>query len=193
MGEMMKEIYLLGATGSIGRQVLEIIRGRPGFKIKTLSINKNVGLGRKIIAEFRPEYVAVGRAEDAAALQKEFPEIKFGYGDAGLTEAATYGSSGGYLVNAVVGSAGLTPTVKAIEKKRTILLANKETLVMAGDIIIPLVKDVGATLLPIDSEHSAVFQCLKSGKKTEVSSDPYGFGRSVPFAVKGGTEKRHRR
>ncbi len=166
---MMKEIYLLGATGSIGRQVLEIIRGRPGFKIKTLSINKNVGLGRKIIAEFRPEYVAVGRAEDAAALQKEFPEIKFGYGDAGLTEAATYGSSGGYLVNAVVGSAGLTPTVKAIEKKRTILLANKETLVMAGDIIIPLVKEVGATLLPIDSEHSAVFQCLKSGKKTEVS------------------------
>lgn len=166
---MMKKIYLLGATGSIGRQVLEIIRGRPGFKVESISFNKNLKLGREIIAEFKPEYVAVGEYADMVALKGEFPRVKFGFGEEGLLEAATHGGDDGYLVNAVVGSAGLRPTVAAIKKRRNILLANKETLVVAGEIIMPMVREAGVTLLPIDSEHSGVFQCLKSGKREEIS------------------------
>ncbi|MCK9536234.1 MAG: 1-deoxy-D-xylulose-5-phosphate reductoisomerase [Bacilli bacterium] len=165
----MKNLYLLGATGSIGQQVLEVIRGKTDFKIKSLSFHSNIALGRKIIAEFHPEYVSVGDLHNMLILKDEFPDVLFGYGEDGLMKAATYSNDGGYLVNAVVGSAGLKPTVAAIKKKRNVLLANKETLVMAGEIITRLVRASGVILLPIDSEHSAVFQCLKTGNNHEVA------------------------
>lgn len=169
MGKIMKNLYLLGATGSIGQQVLEVIRGKTDFKIKSLSFHSNIALGRKIIAEFHPEYVSVGDLHNMLILKDEFPDVLFGYGEDGLMKAATYSNDGGYLVNAVVGSAGLKPTVAAIKKKRNVLLANKETLVMAGEIITRLVRASGVILLPIDSEHSAVFQCLKTGNNHEVA------------------------
>jgi len=159
----MKNIFLLGATGSIGRQVLSVIRGRPDFKVKALTFYRNIDLGRRIIYEFQPEYVAVGSYDDMMILQAEFPDIVFGHGKDGLINAATYSDDSGYLINAVVGSAGLKPTIAAIKKGRDILLANKETLVMAGEIVIDLVRKYKVKLLPVDSEHSAVFQCLKAG------------------------------
>ncbi len=166
----MKNIYLLGASGSIGKQTLDVIsRYQDKFTLKSFSVNTNILFAKEIIKQFKPEMVSVGKYEDMLVLKSEFPEVKFSYGDQGLIDVATYSSDGGYLVNAVMGSVGLIPTVAAIKMKRDILLANKETLVIGGEIIMPLVKEYGVRLLPIDSEHSAILQCLLAGKKSEVS------------------------
>lgn len=163
----MRDICLLGATGSIGTQTLEIIRESKTYRLKSISFGKNIELGSKIIEEFRPEYVSVLSETDMQTLQKKFPDVKFGFGEEGLLTAATYTS--GTLINALVGMVGVKPTVAAIKKGMKILLANKETLVVAGEIINQLLKQYGTDLIPIDSEHSALFQCLQSGSKKDVS------------------------
>lgn len=165
----MKNIYLLGATGSIGTQVLDVIREQKEYCLKSISVGKNITLTKQIIEEFKPEFVSVLEYDDMVILQKLYPHVSFGYGDEGLIEAATYSSLDGVLVNAVVGMVGLIPTIAAIKKHRNILLANKETLVVAGDIIKKMVKEYKVELIPIDSEHSAIFQCLKSGNREDVS------------------------
>lgn len=166
----MKNIYLLGASGSIGKQTLDVIsRYQDKFVLKSFSVNTNVCFAKEIIKKFKPEMVCVGNYEDMVKLQFEFPEVLFSYGDQGLIDVATYSSEDGYLVNAVTGSVGLLPTIEAIKKKRDILLANKETLVIGGELIMPLVKKYNVNLLPIDSEHSAILQCLLAGKKDEVN------------------------
>ena len=166
----MKNIYLLGASGSIGKQTLDVIsRYQDKFVLKSFSVNTNVCIAKEIIKKFKPEMVCVGNYEDMVKLQFEFPEVLFSYGDQGLIDVATYSSEDGYLVNAVTGSVGLLPTIEAIKKKRDILLANKETLVIGGELIMPLVKKYNVNLLPIDSEHSAILQCLLAGKKDEVN------------------------
>lgn len=166
----MKNIYLLGASGSIGKQTLDVIsRYQDKFVLKSFSVNTNVCFAKEIIKKFKPEMVCVGNYEDMVKLQFEFPEVLFSYGDKGLIDVATYSSEDGYLVNAVTGSVGLLPTIEAIKKKRDILLANKETLVIGGELIMPLVKKYNVNLLPIDSEHSAILQCLLAGKKDEVN------------------------
>lgn len=165
----MKNIFLLGATGSVGRQVLEVIRGKRDFKIKSISFNRNIDRARDIILEFAPEFVAAGDNKSAEMLKEEFPDVRFDYGAEGLVRAAEYSDEDGYLVNAVVGAAGLKPTIAAIKKGRDVLLANKETLVMAGFIVKRMIRKYNVRLLPIDSEHSAIFQCLKSGRNKEVS------------------------
>lgn len=166
----MKNIYLLGASGSIGKQTLDVIsRYQDKFVLKSFSVNTNVCFAKEIIKKFKPEMVCVGNYEDMIKLQFEFPEVLFSYGDQGLIDVATYSSEDGYLVNAVTGSVGLLPTIEAIKKKRDILLANKETLVIGGELIMPLVKKYNVNLLPIDSEHSAILQCLLAGKKDEVN------------------------
>ncbi len=160
----MKTLYLLGATGSIGRQTLDIVRQNPTeFKIGSLTANHRIDDLITLIDEFHPAYVSVGEMNDAKLLQERFPTLHVGWGEDGLIQAATYQPDDQYglLVNALVGIVGLLPTVKAIEIKRTIALANKETLVVAGDIINELLTTHGVELYPIDSEHSAIWQCLR--------------------------------
>ncbi|MBT2581939.1 1-deoxy-D-xylulose-5-phosphate reductoisomerase [Planococcus sp. ISL-109] len=164
----MKKIILLGATGSIGVQTADIIREHPeAFSLIGLSSGKNMEITRRLIHEFRPEIVCVQLAEDAQQLQKEFPKTQFVYGHKGLNDVATYDAD--VLVNAVIGSVGLEPTLAAIKLGRTIAIANKETLVTAGHLVMQSAKQFGADILPVDSEHSALFQAL-NGEKLEQAS-----------------------
>ncbi len=155
-------LFLLGATGSIGDQTLDIVRRNPDdFNIVTLAVNRSIDKLKLIIDEFKPQYCSVGELKDKEILEEIYPSIKFGFGESGLIEAATFGeNSDDLVVNSVVGSVGLLPTYHAIKKGRDIALANKETLVIGGDVINPLVKEYGVDLIPIDSEHSAIMQCL---------------------------------
>ncbi|MFY9421922.1 MAG: 1-deoxy-D-xylulose-5-phosphate reductoisomerase [Bacilli bacterium] len=157
----MRDICLLGATGSIGTQVLEIIKGNKEYRLRNIAFGKNTELGSKIIEEFRPEYVSVLSESDMAVLQRKHPGVKFGFGEEGLLQAATYAQ--GTLINALVGMVGVLPTVAAIKNGMRILLANKETLVVAGEIINQLLKEYHTELIPIDSELSALHQCLHAG------------------------------
>lgn len=165
----MKNIFLLGATGSIGTQTLQIIKDDNNFCLKSIACGKNINKAKEIIEQFHPEYVSVENKEDYLKLKDEYKKITFGYGLDGLIGAATYSNEKGVLINAVVGMVGLVPTVEAIKKGRDILLANKETLVTGGEIISHLVKEYNVNLFPIDSEHSAIYQCLLGGKKEDVS------------------------
>lgn len=155
-------LYLLGATGSIGNQTLDIVRRNPeDFDIISVAVNKSIEKLKEIIEEFKPLYVSVGLESDAIELSHLYPTITFGHGIDGLIQAATFGENKEDLViNAVVGSIGLLPTYHAIKKGRDIALANKETLVIGGEVINPLVTEYGVELIPIDSEHSAIMQCL---------------------------------
>jgi 1-deoxy-D-xylulose-5-phosphate reductoisomerase len=154
-------ISILGVTGSIGTQTLDIIREHPSeFKLVALSLGKNLELARKIINEFKPELVSVQEYHDCHTLKSEFPTTKFTFGEEGLIEVAVYPSAD-ILVNAVLGSVGLSPTLQAIESGKTIAIANKETLVTAGHLVMDAAEKKGVALLPVDSEHSAIFQCLQ--------------------------------
>jgi 1-deoxy-D-xylulose-5-phosphate reductoisomerase len=166
---VLKYISLLGASGSIGTQTLDIIRSHPDeFQLAAMSIGKNIELGRKIIDEFTPAIVSVASKEDCERLRKEYSSrVKFVYGEEGLVEVAAH-SKTDIVVNAVVGSVGLLPTLEAIEAGKTIALANKETLVTAGHIVTEAAKKHGVKILPVDSEHSAIFQCLQGEKEKNV-------------------------
>lgn len=164
----MKKIILLGATGSIGIQTADIIREHPEeFSLVGLSAGKNMEKTRELIQEFQPEIVCVQLAEDARQLQQEFKGILFVHGNKGLIDVSTYEAD--VLVNAVIGSVGLEPTLEAIKLGRTIAIANKETLVTAGHLVMQSAKKYGADILPVDSEHSALFQAL-NGEKLEQAS-----------------------
>ena len=160
----MKNIYLLGATGSIGTQTLDVIANNPDkFKLIAFSAGRNINKTIEIINQFKPAYVSVISAQDAKQLQASFPTVEFGYGQEGLMTVATYDKVAGdehFVLSAVMGSVGLLPTLKAIEMRRHIGIANKETLVTAGHIVMEKAKQYGVKLLPVDSEHSAIYQCL---------------------------------
>jgi 1-deoxy-D-xylulose-5-phosphate reductoisomerase len=165
---MRKSIILLGATGSIGVQTRDIIREHANeFQLTGFSAGKNIEMTKEIIREFRPEIVCVQNSEDAALLRGEFPGVSFVSGSKGLIETATYDAD--VLVNAVIGSVGLEPTLEAIKLGRTIAIANKETLVTAGHLVMENASAYGAKILPVDSEHSALFQAL-NGEKLEQAS-----------------------
>ncbi len=163
----MRYLYIVGASGSIGRQTLDIVRANPNeFKVVGLSLGRDLKLAKEIIEEFKPEIVCF--REEKCELSYN-PKIV--YGDQGLLEVSKYHNAkydDEVFVNALVGISGLLPTVYAIKSKKTICLANKETLVVAGDIIKSLVKEYNVPLVPIDSEHSAILQCLQGEKKNEV-------------------------
>ncbi|GHH96556.1 1-deoxy-D-xylulose-5-phosphate reductoisomerase [Neobacillus kokaensis] len=164
----MKKISLLGATGSIGIQTLDIIREHPGeFRLAAMSIGKNIELARKIIVEFQPELVSVQNYSDFDTLKAEFPHTNFTYGDEGIIEAAIY-EKADILVNAVLGSVGLNPTLQAIECGKTIAIANKETLVTAGHLVMEAARRNYVSLLPVDSEHSAIFQSLQGEREKNI-------------------------
>ncbi|MFC0271328.1 1-deoxy-D-xylulose-5-phosphate reductoisomerase [Metabacillus herbersteinensis] len=159
----MKRISLLGATGSIGLQTIDVIAGHPDqFELVAMSFGRNVDEGKKIINKFLPKFVAVQDKEicEQLALEYSSQDVHFSFGEQALIDAATY-EGVEIVVNAVVGSVGLLPTLKAIENKKTIALANKETLVTAGHLVTEHAKKYGVDLLPVDSEHSAIFQCLQ--------------------------------
>ncbi|NRG32707.1 1-deoxy-D-xylulose-5-phosphate reductoisomerase [Niallia circulans] len=157
----MKYISLLGATGSIGMQTLDVIKSHPDmFELVAFSSGKNIELTRKIIQEFRPQLVSVAEKKDYEQLKQIFPDICFSYGLDGLIEAAVFDKAD-ILVNAVIGSVGLHPTLQAIEAGKVIAIANKETLVTAGHIVMDAAAKYNVPVLPVDSEHSAIFQCLQ--------------------------------
>lgn len=155
----MKRVSILGATGSIGTQTLDVIRlNRDKFTLEAISVGENIDVLRKIIAEFNPKLVSVKHEKDVKKLKDEFNDVLFTSGDNGLIDVATYDAD--ILVTAILGSVGLVPTLRAIEQGRKIGLANKETLVAAGDIVMSHAKKYNAEIIPVDSEHSAIFQCL---------------------------------
>lgn len=162
----MKYISLLGATGSIGTQTVDILKNhREEFSLAAMSVGRNIPLARQIINDLSPELVATLYKEDAEMLQAEYPGISFVYGDDGITAVAVYDKSE-ILVNGVMGSVGLKPTLQAIEAHKTIALANKETLVTAGHLVMEAAKRSKVAILPVDSEHSAIFQALQ-GERTK--------------------------
>ena len=156
----MRKVLIMGSTGSIGTQALEIIRNnKDKFKAVGLTCRSRVDSLIEQIREFAPEAVSVGNAEDAARVQAEFPDITVYYGDAGLVEIAQMDCD--IVLNSLMGISGLAPTYKAIDCGRDIALANKETLVAGGALVTDLCRQNGVRLLPVDSEHSAIFQCLE--------------------------------
>ena len=155
----MKTLSLLGSTGSIGTQTLEIVKNNPKeFKIVGLTANNNIELLKKQILEFKPEAVAV-MYEEKADLLKEDVNINVYSGIDGVIKVAKLNDAD-TVVNSLVGSIGVRPTIEAIKSKKNIALANKETLVTAGSIVMEEAMKNDVNLMPIDSEHSAIFQCL---------------------------------
>ena len=167
----MKYLYIVGSCGSIGTQTLDIVRDNPSdYKVIGMSVGSNLELAEKLINEFKPEIVCFRHEKHIQLTHLEYnPVIVFG--DSGLLEIAKYHKyDNEVFVNALVGMSGLMPTVEAIKSKKNICLANKETLVVAGDIINQMVKDYNVSLTPIDSEHSASLQGLQGEKKEDVKN-----------------------
>ncbi|MHC8516436.1 1-deoxy-D-xylulose-5-phosphate reductoisomerase [Sporosarcina sp. ITBMC105] len=166
---MKKKISLLGATGSIGTQTLDIVQSNPEhFQLVSFSAGKNIEKVREITLKFQPSLVSVMRKEDAETLAVDFPSTRFVYGKEGLILVAAH-SGADMLVNAVIGSVGLEPTLHAIREGITIAISNKETLVAAGDIVIAEAQKRNVALLPVDSEHSALFQALNGENPKRVT------------------------
>ncbi|MBD8025737.1 1-deoxy-D-xylulose-5-phosphate reductoisomerase [Ureibacillus sp. Re31] len=164
----MKKISLLGATGSIGIQTVDILRNNLDcFKLVALSSGKNIEKTREIINDLQPELVSVQQEQDALQLQKEYPHIQFTFGTKGLVEVATHPDST-VLVNAVLGSVGLESTLAAIRMGKTIAIANKETLVTAGHLVMAEARKYNVAILPVDSEHSAIFQSMNGENPKQI-------------------------
>ncbi|XUB57266.1 1-deoxy-D-xylulose 5-phosphate reductoisomerase [Enterococcus sp. DIV0724b] len=156
----MKKIALLGATGSIGTNTVDVATAYPElFQIVSLTFHSNSEKGAALIKQLKPRYVGVGSERIKKELVDRFPEVEFGVGEEGLIKAATL-EEVDVILTAVTGSVGLNPTMAAIEAGKDIALANKETLVMAGKWVMEAAKKNNVSILPVDSEHSAIFQCL---------------------------------
>ena len=162
----MKKIAVLGSTGSIGTQTLEIVRTNQDIKVTALAAGNNIELLEQQIREFSPRVVAVWKEERAKELKEQIRDldVKVLCGMEGLLAVAEEPEAE-ILVTAIVGMIGILPTIEAIRAGKDIALANKETLVTAGHIIIPLAKKMGVSILPVDSEHSAIFQSLQGGQE----------------------------
>jgi len=163
----MKKVLIMGSTGSIGTQALEIIRNNSaGFSVAGLTCRSRVDDLIVQIREFAPEAVCVGKAEDAEKVQALFPGLDVYYGEDGLVQIASMDCD--IVLNSLLGISGLAPTYEAISRGREIALANKEKLVTGGRLITDLCREKGVRLLPVDSEHSAIFQCLEGNKDRPV-------------------------
>lgn len=157
----------MGSTGSIGSQALDIIRdNRDKFCVSGLSCRSRIENLIEQIREFNPLAVCVGNEQDALKVREMFPEVEVFYGDQGLVELADVPCD--IVLNSLMGISGLAPTYRAIRNGRDIALANKETLVTGGKLITDLVAEHGVKLLPVDSEHSAIFQCLMGNKNQKI-------------------------
>ena len=165
----MKKIAILGSTGSIGTQTLEVARENEDIQVLGLAAGNNIRLLETQIREFKPRLVAVWKEEKAKELRELVKdlEVKVVYGMEGLLEVARMEETE-ILVTAIVGMIGIRPTIEAIKAGKDIALANKETLVTAGHIIMPLAKEHKVSILPVDSEHSAIFQSLQGNQRGEL-------------------------
>ncbi len=166
---MTENISILGSTGSIGTQTLDVIRDIGGISVKAMSTNTRIELFEKQIREFKPELVCVMNEEKAAELKKNIADmpVKVMTGMEGLVAAAEKNDSD-TVVNSVVGNIGLVPTVSAIKAKKNIALANKETLVTSGELVMKLLKENNVNMYPVDSEHSAIFQSLQGNAGNKI-------------------------
>ena len=166
---MIKTISVLGVTGSIGTQALDVIKNNPEhFKLGAISAGRNLIKLEEILADFNPPLVSVQDDSAVKELKSRFPHIEFMSGDEGLISVATYDSN--LLLTAILGSVGLKPTLAAIDAGIDIALANKETLVAAGEIVMNRAREKNVQIIPVDSEHSALFQCLKGENEKEISN-----------------------
>ncbi|MCM1258729.1 MAG: 1-deoxy-D-xylulose-5-phosphate reductoisomerase [Roseburia sp.] len=165
----MKRIAILGSTGSIGTQTLEIVREQGDIEVTALAAGGNIALLEKQIREFHPVIVSVWEEEKAKSLRDKIRDlhVKILWGMEGLIAVATE-ETAEILVTAIVGMVGILPTIEAIKSRKIIALANKETLVTAGHIIMPMAKENHVPILPVDSEHSAIFQCLQGRAENEI-------------------------
>ena len=167
---MMKYVSILGSTGSIGRQSLDIISRMPETRVAALTAGTSVELLAQQCRAFQPELAVMATREAAQALAREIKDlpIRVNWGEEGLIEAATIAGAD-CVITAVVGMVGLKPTLAAIRAGKRIGLANKETLVCAGELVMEEAEKYGVEIIPVDSEHSAIFQCLMgSGDRREV-------------------------
>ena len=165
----MKNIAIIGSTGSIGTQTLDIVRDSEDMCVVALAAGNNIERLIKQVREFKPKIVAVWKEDKALELKEALSEfnIRIVCGMDGLVEVATF-EEADIVVTAIVGMIGIKPTIEAIKAGKDIALANKETLVTAGHIIMPLAKEKGVSILPVDSEHSAIFQCLQGEQNREI-------------------------
>ena len=166
----MKKIAVLGSTGSIGTQTLEIVRANGDIRVESVAAGSNIDLLEKQIREFHPRIAAVWNEEKAKELSVRVADTRTRVlsGKEGLIAAATV-EKAGTVVTGIVGMIGIEPTIAAIRCGKDIALANKETLVCAGHLIMPLAKERGVRILPVDSEHSAIFQSLRGNKKNRIA------------------------
>lgn len=165
----MKKIAILGSTGSIGTQTLDIVRAQKDLQVTAMAAGHNIDMFEQQIREFLPKNVALWEEKDAQDLRTRVADlgVKVHYGMEGLLEIAADADSE-MLVTAVVGMLGLRPTVAAIQSGKNIALANKETLVTAGHLIMPMAKEYDVQILPVDSEHSAIFQSLNGERANKI-------------------------
>jgi len=165
-----RKIAIIGSTGSIGTQTLEVVRNNGDLEVVALSCGKNIDLIEKQAREFRPQYVSVWDEADAKDLEVRLGDlgIKVGYGMRGLIETAAY-ETADITVTAIVGMIGVEPTLAAVRAGKDIALANKETLVTAGHLVIDAAAERGVSILPVDSEHSAIFQTLQGNRGNKLS------------------------
>lgn len=156
----MKRITVLGVTGSIGTQTVDVVKNHSDeFEIVAMSAGRNIKLLEEIMQSMNVQHICVQNKDDQEYLQNKYPDCQFYYGQDGLMTISTLPEVD-IVLNAIVGFAGLLPTMEAIKAHKDIALANKETLVVAGHLIMPLVKQYDVALLPVDSEHSAIFQSM---------------------------------
>ncbi|GGF97056.1 1-deoxy-D-xylulose-5-phosphate reductoisomerase [Paenibacillus aceti] len=166
----MKKIAIIGSTGSIGTQTLDVVQQHPEqFSVEGLAAGSNVDLFVQQVNRFRPKRASIGTKQLAERVRPLIPaDVELSYGDEGLIEVAA-GTEADTVITAVVGSAGLPATLAAISEGKTVALANKETLVTAGHLVMALAKEKGVSILPVDSEHSAIFQCLNGENMGDVA------------------------
>ncbi len=163
-----KKISILGSTGSIGQNVLKVIENFPDkFQVVGLSAGSNIELLIKQIEKFKPKIVSIKERNMADLIKNKYKELEVGYGEEGLERVATHPLND-LVVSAIVGIAGLKPIYQALKAKKNIALANKESLVTGGKIIVKEAKEKKVNIIPIDSEHSGIFQCLHKEKKENV-------------------------
>ncbi len=168
MTDKEKIIAVLGSTGSVGQQALDVALKR-GYRVDFLTANRNTHLAEKYVRLFKPSYVAMADEESFGDLKVRISDTdtRVLLGSEGITEGIER-TAADTVVNSIIGEAGLIPTLKALEMKKRLALANKESLVVAGHIVMAKAKEFGAEIIPVDSEHSAIFQSLKSGKESEI-------------------------
>lgn len=159
----MRKVSILGSTGSIGTQALDVVRAnKEKFEVTALACGRNLELLSQQIEEFQPKIAVIESATDAKILAERHPEVEVFCGEEGLVTAAT--SDCDMVLNSLMGMRGLVPTYHAIKAGKDIALANKETLVAGGELVMDAVKETGVKMLPVDSEHSAIFQCLQGNE-----------------------------